>query len=360
MKTQSITKKVSMAAAVAAALTLALSGCSNGDPKEELSKAFDSQYSATSQSAKVHLDVDSATKIKFLAESITGGSDANETASNRKMAEAVLNSSVIYQAKSANGKPLVQSNGFKDSSTGVFVENSGARVVSLLLMNSNVFAWADVNKIADATGAFSTAQVDEFKSQSGIPAFVKDFINGKWIGLDSDLSKSLTDELNKEGASQAALTDEQSKQLIEKQKQTFFANATLAQDGDYIKATVPVKTLVNQMVSDAQSVSKTVFTDDLKKTTNDVLKNVKDGAQLNVYLKVDDDKLTQVYVNTADVMNVIDDSKITNADNKKAVEAGRKYNAKAVIDLSSETPDLNTPADYTKVTQKDLAGIFGG
>ncbi|WP_286966143.1 MULTISPECIES: hypothetical protein [Arsenicicoccus] len=330
------------------------------DAKGAFFSAYDKTGDSKRQRVTTKLEASPDTIIKLASSMGSGSGGSTSTPSvSPKIAQLISGSSIVVDMQSTGAALKDETDPTKINTAMSWKTDSD--LFNLRTAAQDTFVKLDLAKIADQTGAFSMADVQGALGQA--PTWIKDAVNGKWVGFD----KGTVEQLAKSSGGTAAttnptqLTPDQTKQLTAAVKSNLDTNSTFTSEGDTVKVQVKIQPFLTQMFQDGKRIAPKQFTDQMVKDATKSLGEFKAGSVLAFDATIADGRFTAVKGDVMQVLNWFDETKAKDAKSKKELQdlKAKNLHLTLVSQISELDRDVTKPEGARMVTKAELEQLGG-
>lgn len=329
------------------------------DAKGAFFSAYDKTGDSQRQRVTTKLEASPDTIIKLVSSMGSGSGGSTSTPSvSPKIAQLISGSSIVVDMQSTGAALKDETDPTKINTAMSWKTDSD--LVNLRTAAQDTFVKLDLAKIADQTGAFSMADVQGALGQA--PSWIKDAVNGKWVGFD----KGTVEQLAKSSGAAATtnptqLTPDQTKQLTAAVKSNLDTNGTFTSEGDTVKVQVKIQPFLTQMFQDGKRIAPKQFTDQMVKDATRSLAELKAGSVLAFDTTIADGRFTAVKGDVMQVLNWFDETKVKGAKSKKELQdlKAKNLHLTLVSQISELDRDVAKPEGARMVTKAELEQLGG-
>ncbi|WP_313715962.1 hypothetical protein [Arsenicicoccus bolidensis] len=329
------------------------------DAKGAFFSAYDKTGDSKRQRVTTKLEASPDTIIKLASSMGSGSGGSTSTPSvSPKIAQLISGSSIVVDMQSTGAALKDETDPTKINTAMSWKTDSD--LFNLRTAAQDTFVKLDLAKIADQTGAFSMADVQGALGQA--PTWIKDAVNGKWVGFD----KGTVEQLAKSGGAAAStnptqLTPDQTKQLTAAVKSNLDTNGTFTSEGDTVKVQVKIQPFLTQMFQDGKRIAPKQFTDQMVKDATKSLGEFKAGSVLAFDATIADGRFTAVKGDVMQVLNWFDETKAKDAKSKKELQdlKAKNLHLTLVSQISELDRDVTKPEGARMVTKAELEQLGG-
>ncbi|WP_029209939.1 MULTISPECIES: hypothetical protein [Arsenicicoccus] len=329
------------------------------DAKGAFFSAYDKTGDSKRQRVTTKLEASPDTIIKLASSMGSGSGGSTSTPSvSPKIAQLISGSSIVVDMQSTGAALKDETDPTKINTAMSWKTDSD--LFNLRTAAQDTFVKLDLAKIADQTGAFSMADVQGALGQA--PSWIKDAVNGKWVGFD----KGTVEQLAKSGGAAAStnptqLTPDQTKQLTAAVKSNLDTNGTFTSEGDTVKVQVKIQPFLTQMFQDGKRIAPKQFTDQMVKDATKSLTELKAGSVLAFDATIADGRFTAVKGDVMQVLNWFDETKAKDAKSKKELQdlKAKNLHLTLVSQISELDRDVTKPEGARMVTKAELEQLGG-
>ena len=330
------------------------------DAKGAFFSAYDKTGDSKRQRVTTKLEASPDTIIKLASSMGSGSGGSTSTPSvSPKIAQLISGSSIVVDMQSTGAALKDETDPTKINTAMSWKTDSD--LFNLRTAAQDTFVKLDLAKIADQTGAFSMADVQGALGQA--PTWIKDAVNGKWVGFD----KGTVEQLAKSSGGAAAttnptqLTPDQTKQLTAAVKSNLDTNSTFTSEGDTVKVQVKIQPFLTQMFQDGKRIAPKQFTDQMVKDDPKSLTELKAGSVLAFDATIADGRFTAVKGDVMQVLNWFDETKAKDAKSKKELQdlKAKNLHLTLVSQISELDRDVTKPEGARMVTKAELEQLGG-
>lgn len=329
------------------------------DAKGAFFSAYDKTGDSKRQRVTTKLEASPDTIIKLASSMGSGSGGSTSTPSvSPKIAQLISGSSIVVDMQSTGAALKDETDPTKINTAMSWKTDSD--LFNLRTAAQDTFVKLDLAKIADQTGAFSMADVQGALGQA--PTWIKDAVNGKWVGFD----KGTVEQLAKSSGGAATtnptqLTPDQTKQLTAAVKSNLDTNGTFTSEGDTVKVQVKIQPFLTQMFQDGKRIAPKQFTDQMVKDATKSLTELKAGSVLAFDATIADGRFTAVKGDVMQVLNWFDETKAKDAKSKKELQdlKAKNLHLTLVSQISELDRDVTKPEGARMVTKAELEQLGG-
>jgi hypothetical protein len=238
--------------AVAAATTVALTGCGGGSGAKTTTSQDPKTAFSTGLSGLSDTDVLTVTlKLDTTGDKLVGFAKESGDKLDPKVAQQIASADIVFESKTSDGTKFsaVKPGSSVKAAARFLVQDNGQTLGEFRSLSDALYAQADLKTLLDLFQQ-KKAYADLTTRAKQMPAFAQAFVQGKWVSLDLNAVKALASQF---GGANASPSSQQTQKLLADLKAVIGKDVTVTRvgtdaQGDHLKLTTQSRQFVTDLM----------------------------------------------------------------------------------------------------------------